>query len=395
MQSIYFFRDADAELFPRVREAGLEIPDADPLLFDPVALTSNFRTAKPLVDRLNEVFAQVFAENDGSGVTFSPADPARKQTNRCSRAKTLRAAHQLHPANSLASKQHPLTAIRRLTKTPQLSPDRRNRRPHPAATATACKQARASGDNYRVAVLGRTRNALAPIAQALREAKIPFRSVDLEKLSARPEVLDALALARALLNPLDRVAWLGVLRAPWCGLSLADLHTLTSADDPALLARPIPELLAERLQLLSNEGRQAAERVLEVLAAAPALRFAQPTASLGTWLQQVWLRLGGAQCVDPTARANLDLLWQSLDSLPNGEQDLLGPALDAALESLTAQPDPEASSDCGVQLMTIHKSKGLEFEVVIVPELQARSGRGKPRLLSWLERGLPPEDICV
>ncbi len=31
MQSIYFFREADAELFPRVRDIGLEIPSADPL----------------------------------------------------------------------------------------------------------------------------------------------------------------------------------------------------------------------------------------------------------------------------------------------------------------------------------------------------------------------------
>jgi len=45
-----------------------------------------------------------------------------------------------------------------------------------------------------------------------------------------------------------------------------------------------------------------------------------------------------------------------------------------------------------VQLMTIHKSKGLEFEVVIVPELQAGNGRGKPRMLSWLERGLAEPD---
>jgi ATP-dependent exoDNAse (exonuclease V) beta subunit len=43
--------------------------------------------------------------------------------------------------------------------------------------------------------------------------------------------------------------------------------------------------------------------------------------------------------------------------------------------------------------MTIHKSKGLEFEVVIVPELQAGSRKGQLKLLSWFERGLPPEGL--
>jgi ATP-dependent exoDNAse (exonuclease V) beta subunit len=132
----------------------------------------------------------------------------------------------------------------------------------------------------------------------------------------------------------------------------------------------------------------AAGRVLDTIASAPALRAANPTASLGTWLEQVWLRLGGASCVDATARANLDLLWSCLDRLLDGEPELLGPGLNAALDKLTALPDPGADSDCGVQLMTIHKSKGLEFEVVIVPELQAPAGRGKTRMLTWLERGL-------
>jgi ATP-dependent exoDNAse (exonuclease V) beta subunit len=128
--------------------------------------------------------------------------------------------------------------------------------------------------------------------------------------------------------------------------------------------------------------------VLDALAAAPAIRASQPTAKPGIWLQQLWLRLGGAACVDATGRANVYLLWSCLDNLPGGELDLLGPALDAALDKLTALPDPEAGSDFGVQLMTIHKSKGLEFEVVIVPELQAGTRRSSPRMLSWLERGL-------
>jgi ATP-dependent helicase/nuclease subunit A len=425
MQSIYFFRDADAELFPRVKTAGLEIPGADPLLFDPVALTSNFRTARPLVTGLNEIFTQVFVENDGSGVTFSPAIPARNDSSASTtvppqspRAPSIRllsgervGQHEVNLASQTLSASQSnfelhINFLQQLTRVQSTSPDTIHGQNTPSAShiaeivALMCshsdrmEQARANGDSYRIAVLGRTRNALAPIAQALRAAAIPFRAVDLEKLSARPEVLDALALARALLNPLDRVAWLGTLRAPWCGLSLADLHTLTSADSAELIARPISELLTERVSLLTEEGRQATERVAEVLSTASTVRFAQPTASLGTWLEQVWLRLGGAQCVDPTAHANLNLLWQCLDSLPNGEQDLLGPALPVALEKLTAQPDPEAGSDCGIQLMTIHKSKGLEFEVVIVPELQAASRKGKPKMLSWLERGLPPEDTA-
>jgi ATP-dependent exoDNAse (exonuclease V) beta subunit len=42
--------------------------------------------------------------------------------------------------------------------------------------------------------------------------------------------------------------------------------------------------------------------------------------------------------------------------------------------------------------MTIHKSKGLEFEVVIVPDLQAAGSAGSRKMLSWLERGLPRFD---
>jgi len=397
MQSIYFFRDADAELFPRVREAGLELPNAEPLLFDSVRLKANFRTAPPLVDQLNEVFEKVFAADDGSGVTFSSAEPARAESGEPAASGPRLNLHlEFIPQTSHGRSSNPNAARKKEETAAQQEASRKAQTAEIVALIQSrmerMQQAHAEGKKYRIAVLGRTRSALAPVAEALRQAAIPFRAVDLEQLSTRPEVLDAVAMSRALLNPQDRVAWLGLLRAPWCGLSLADLHILTSADDSELLTRPVPDLLAERLPLLSSDGRQAAERVQEALAALPSLRFAQPAASLGTWLEQIWIRLGGAQCVDATARANLDLLWRCFDSLPEGEQDLLGPALGLALNKLAAQPDPDASSDCGVQLMTIHKSKGLEFEVVIIPDLQAGSGRGSIKLLSWLERGLAQPD---
>jgi ATP-dependent exoDNAse (exonuclease V) beta subunit len=401
MQSIYFFRDADAELFARVKEIGLEIPNGEPLKFDFVNLSANFRTAPSLVRRLNEAFAKVFAEDDGSGVTFSSAEPAREGGDSAEQSFKLHLSFEAQTAYKKRLFDNGTLETEALgdAQISEIVDLIRSRQP-------AMEEARQAGEKFRIAVLARARRSLAPIAQALHEAAIPFRALDLEKLGARPEVLDALALAGALLNPYDRVAWLGVLRAPWCGLMLDDLHILTSADDAEILARPVPELLAERLQFLSPAGRSASQRILSALAAVPALRAtqpgstisgprpwgAEPTASTGTWLEQVWLSLGGADCYDDTARANLELLWGCLDRLPAGQQDLLGPALDAALDKLTALPDPDASSDCGVQLMTIHKSKGLEFEVVLVPDLQARAAGSSRKLLSWMERGLNPGD---
>ncbi len=78
LQSIYFFRDADAELFPQVREYGLEIPQNVPVVFDFVPLAANFRTDPALVEQLNSAFERIHSINDGSGITFTPAIPARK-----------------------------------------------------------------------------------------------------------------------------------------------------------------------------------------------------------------------------------------------------------------------------------------------------------------------------
>ena len=406
MQSIYFFRDAEAELFSRVRDIGLETPGAEPLAFDSVRLKANFRTAPTLVEQLNSAFQQVFAKDDGSGIQFAAAAPARQSS---AEAAAFDAKLELHldfvPTTAVrtrsgsdsAGAREELLRLREEAKTRQIDEIVGLIATHQAQMDRLLARKRddapgAAAEKYRVAVLGRSRKALMPIAEALHKARIPFRAVDLEELKDRPEIVDALSLARALFNPQDRVAWLGLLRAPWCGLSLADLHTLSSADDAELMDRPLPALLDERVELLSQDGRRAARRVLAAVGEAAALRSDAPVAALGSWLEQVWTRLGGPLCVDATALANLELLWKALDNLPENEQDLLGPALDAALADLTAQPDPAVDENCGVQLMTIHKSKGLEFEVVTVPELQALSGKADTQMLSWLERGLAEAD---
>ena len=77
-----------------------------------------------------------------------------------------------------------------------------------------------------VCVLVRSRSHAGRIITALREARIPFVAPELENMERASVAQDLLALTRALSHPADRLAWIGVLRAPYCGLSLADLHGL-------------------------------------------------------------------------------------------------------------------------------------------------------------------------
>ena len=391
MQSIYFFRDAEAELFTRVRNLGFELGDGESFPLDSVTLSSNFRTEPGLVSELNNIFARVFEVADGSSIEFARAEAARTPSE--SRKKRLEWHIDFVPkmrgagsgnADELRIKEQ-IAAERESIRKSQINEIVSLVRGQLARVESA----RIGSGKYRIAVLGRARTALAPVALALREAEIPFRAVELENLSDRPEILDAVALTRALFNAEDRVAWLGVLRAPWCGLSLAELHSIAGTDEGASVTSSIPQLLRERLRLLPSESRKAVERVLIAYQSLSQTRLRLPIATPGTLMQQTWMDLGGDACVDEAARANLALFWRLLDNLRNGEQDIVGPVLETALSDLCALPDPSSSSDFGVQLMTIHKSKGLEFEVVIVPDLQAQSGRGSVDLLSWLECGLP------
>ena len=396
MQLIYSFREAEVELFERARTHGLETPpalDAAPLRFDFVPLRANFRTAPSLVNDLNGHFDRIFAEDDGSGVRFSPAEAARESQ---SDTRT-----ELHLAFTLSARSSPANFPEADPETTRQSQLREmvaliQDKLKAAARARAAAQGNPHAEKYRIAVLGRTKNSLIRVAEALQEASIPFRAIEIVPLRQRSEVVDALILARAMLNPTDRTAWLGVLRAPWCGLSLEELHLLTSADEEEIRATPVPTLLESRLPRLFEQGRlqsrafETASRVRSILHSASETRASggPRLAELGTWLESVWKALGGADTVNAEQLENLHMLWAALDSLPNGELDLLGSGLHAALDKLCATPDPAASSDFGVQLMTIHKSKGLEFEVVIVPDLEAKASKSEPKMISWLERGL-------
>jgi ATP-dependent exoDNAse (exonuclease V) beta subunit len=356
MQSIYRFRKADVGLFLKVRQRGI-----GGLRLTSLRLYRNNRSHPELVEWVNAVFPQVFAAEDDprqGAVKFAPAAPTKAS----------------HPQARVEI--HPIVDSGDDSDDDQTSPaDQREAR----QMVALLRQARQDDPEGSIAVLVRAKSHLQPLVAELRQAgpELAYQAVEIEALDQRQAIQDLLALTRALHHRADRVNWLAILRAPWCGLVLADLHALAADDHRSTIWQLMQD--DARINRLSADGQQRLAHVRSVLAEAYAH---QGQHRPRRWVEGIWQALGGPRCLQDASEAqDVTAFFALLDSAEHkGSLDL--DRLDEAMAKLFAAPDPKGGA---IQLMTVHKSKGLEFDTVLLPGLH-RTLRGNDRgLLLWEE----------
>lgn len=346
MQSIYRFREANVGLFLWAREHGLtNVP------LTPLTLQVNFRSAAPIVTWINQAFSTVLParENITTGaVTYSPSVPLPEKHRGTGRVTI-----------------HPFIG----------------HEPHQEATRILEIIKAARGENIKtsIAVLVKARHHLGHLVQILVRERLPFTALEIAPLAQMPVIHDLWALTRALLHPADRVAWLAVLRAPWCGLMLSDLHSLLSGHPQLCVWQALT--MTENLSRISENGRARLRFLHEALA--PFIQQRRRL-SLRRYIEAAWTALSGPAClIDDSDLSNAEVYFDLLDKIAIGGDIPRLELLDEKIRTLFAQPDPNA--DGSLQLMTIHKAKGLEFDVVIVPGLGRMAPRESSRLLHWQE----------
>jgi ATP-dependent exoDNAse (exonuclease V) beta subunit len=352
MQSIYRFREAEVGLFLRARAAGIA-----GIALEPVALSANFRSQAGIVEWVNATFSSVMPAREDVGTGSVP-----------------------YTASSATRDALPGAAV---TVHPFFNDDRAG---EAARVVDLVKDAVREDREGTVAILVRNRGGLRDIVPKLKAAGLRFRAIEIEPLGHRPVVQDLLALTRALSHPADRLAWLAALRAPWCGLTLADLERLAGGD----AQRPVWELMNDnaRVEALSADGRERLERVRDVLQAALGDRC---RGSLRARVAGAWFALSGPACVDDaTDLEDAEIYFDHLEACEEAGEIADPAAFEDGLAELYALPDLQAGEQ--LQIMTIHKAKGLEFDTVIVPGLGRPPRADDARLLQWMEqpRILPP-----
>ena len=374
-QSIYMFREARVERFIDTLKAG----HLGPLPLEPLYLTANFRSQANLVDGFNKTFLPIFPASDSAAnaetVVYRLATASRPPST----------------APGIVWHANPLPYASDSTVKAELR--RAQSRAHAVEVRTIVEEWRARPlpkgrtKPWRIAVLVAARSHLNDIVQALSAGEsIPFRALKVVPLAERQEILDLVALTRALLHPADRTAMLALLRTPWCGLTLSDLHLLAGGDDRNLANRTVLELIAERGDLLSADGVARLQPFWTVFSAAIAGRGRMPLAQL---VERTWRAFAAPHFASKEEIENANRFFDLVDELEERPEPVTAARLDGALKDLFAAP---STVEDAVDLMTIHGSKGLEWDVVFIPALERPGQSSRGRLLSWLELGGGNED---
>jgi ATP-dependent helicase/nuclease subunit A len=341
-QSIYRFRRADIETYEEAKRTLAECGEV-------LTIRANFRSCREILNAVNGVFEGVMAPPpDGA---YQPAYVALEPSPRT----------QCGPPPAI------------LAPSPDLPP------PGSAAEAAAQEARLVAGYVRReveaarlrygdVALLFRAMTNVVAYEDALRAAGIPFRTVGGRHYYDRSEVGWTIATLAAIEDPHDPVALVGALRSPFFGVTDEMLLGLHLAGGEFCYLRPLPDAadpaLARAWALLGalhlDRNTVAPVAVVErLLAGSEAL---------------------AAYALEPQGEARVANLLKVLDTARALEATgaLTFRGLVRWLRDRGAaryeEEESAVDADDAVRLMTIHKAKGLEFPVVVLPDL----GRGGP-----------------
>ncbi len=332
-QSIYRFRGADMAAFAAFAEKLLENGEE-------AELSHNFRSQKPILDFVNTLTPLLMKPEAG----FQP------------------------PYNELVTSSESSDPAVNVLRVASVQGDRSAdalREAEGIAIATWIKNSgRPFGD---FTLLFRSTSVFRFYLDALQRANIPYLAEGEKYFYHTPETVEFMALLSSIHNPLDRIALVGVLRSPVGSLNDRELFDLHKADslDYSRSPRVLKEKLAgvfQALRTLHNDSRQMA---------------------LGEFLEKVlvetrFLWLASRSLQGDQAVANIQKILLLAKTWSDQEPLSLGDFL-ARFRRYREEEKEEGENPLSdltapaVKVMTIHKAKGLEFPVVILPDLHRKS----------------------
>lgn len=361
-QSIYSFQGADAALFKQ-KEADLGKKIAAAAPYDNVPLSASFRTAAPVLGFVDALFARADVAANVSDIF-----PLRHLCTREGHAGLV----ELWPLEARPEKTTPNPWDAPLDAPPAGNPSRRLAEKIAGRIAGWLAHQEILESQGRPIEPGdimilvqsrgaRSKNALfTEMIRALGRARVPVAGADKFRLTDDQAVLDLLSFARAVLFEGDDLALAETLKSPFCNLDEDSLYALAASRGAVSLARALGERCAEREEW--RRAHEEIERARRIALHDGAVAFF--THALETGAPSGWRRLQerlGAPC-----REGVEELLRQAHQFEMTHPRSLRLFLDAVMKS-GAEVSREASEHGPtVRVMTAHKAKGLEANIVFL-----------------------------
>ncbi len=349
-QSIYRFRGAEPEVFSGYRRAWSENEDDNTVhegypLGHSIFMSENFRCAEPVIEFANAVSRYMFPYG---GIPFSEADCLRyggvaigdKPTEICliDHSKNAKGSDSV----SVSEAEYVAYRIYRLIKEENYKP---------SDVAIILRSANTSGGEFEA---------------ALKAKGIPVKRVGGSDFAEEPEVMLTLNIFRAIDNPMRDISLAGAMFSSVFGFTMEDLTRLRLGDTECPLYSSV-EKAAEEDTPLGEKCRNFTARLTE-------LRRAERGMSADRFVEHVYAELNLFDAPEVKERlfgeTHLHMLHELARSFETGVfgglYGFLG-SLDDQLES--GQLTTEGKNDeNGVTIVSIHKSKGLEYKLCFLSE---------------------------
>ncbi len=374
-QSIYRFRGAEPELFQRLQDGTAE--------HGRIPLSLNFRSQPEILNFVNVLFEPIFGEK------YQALAAKRAQTSPTPAVEFIWAVTSLPaeeetgepPIPADTAKNSPKANaedLRRLEadwlarRIRGLVDSREPRIPADKRDGSLPLRPVEFGD---CALLFRALSNVGIYEAALERYGIPYYVVGGKAFYAQQEIYDLLNFLKTLDSVCDHVALAGVLRSPF--FSLSDETLLFLAQHTGGLAGG---LFAPQLsEALEPQDRRKAAFAAQTLRELRAVKNRLPIAEL---INEIFARTAydaivTAEFLGDRKLANLRKLVELARAFDRSGIFTLTAFIEQLGTSVVEQPDEAQAAAFAeganvVRIMSIHQSKGLEFPVVVVPDLERK-----------------------
>jgi ATP-dependent helicase/nuclease subunit A len=356
-QSIYRFRGADVTVFRRLQEEMRE-PRGEV-----VELDLTFRAHPALLGLMDELLAPILGTQDLPDVLFHvPYSSMRSERKSAREGIAAPYVEILCGVGPSAEEARPVAAQVLAQRLIELYAERQIRR----------------WDD--VALLFRASTGFQPYEDALESAGIPFVTVAGRGFYDRPEIRDLLNMLRALADPEDDLAMAGCLRSPAFAISDEALYRLRWK---GIERRSVWGALGGDLDELSDYDRESAEHAYQVF---DSLIPFVDRLSVAELIKKL-LDLTDYRAIMAAGHRRL---WRNVDKLLQDARTSRIHRVRAFLDYIQTLRDvgvregeAPAEAEGALQLMTIHRAKGLQFEIVVLADASRNlSGRAQVAYLS-------------